>query len=185
MHDRPEDSDEGRPGGHPIGQPAEGRRGRPGPAEEGERPQISSVGRLQVGANKHAFLRLNPHPAALTRPSPPPPPLHQRRGGLCDQPVQPGGGAGPRPGAEVQHVAGTPGTSAAAQRVGGTLPAGETGTKSLFMSSVSQFQYKQHLHGSGEVKSSEEINSILQKVSRAEAQLVKSPNASRCSSGSI
>lgn len=50
----------------------------------------------------------------------------QRRGGLCDQFVQPGGGAGPRPGAEVQHVAGTPGASAAAQRVGGTLPAGET-----------------------------------------------------------
>lgn len=38
VHDGPEDSDEGRPGGQPIGGPAEGRRGRPGQAEEGERP---------------------------------------------------------------------------------------------------------------------------------------------------
>lgn len=59
----------------------------------------------------------------------------QRRGGLCDQFVQPGGRAGPRPGAEVQHVVGTLGASGAAQRVGGTLPAGETEVyKGLFIS---------------------------------------------------
>lgn len=38
VHDGPEDPDEGRPGGRPIGRPAEGRRGRAGQAEEGERP---------------------------------------------------------------------------------------------------------------------------------------------------
>lgn len=48
----------------------------------------------------------------------------QRCSGLCHEPVQPCGGAGPRPGAEVQHGAGTPGVSAAAPRDGGTLPAG-------------------------------------------------------------
>lgn len=48
----------------------------------------------------------------------------QRCSGLCDQLVQPCGGAGSRPRAEVQHVTGTPGVSAATQRDGGTLPAG-------------------------------------------------------------
>lgn len=55
----------------------------------------------------------------------------QRRGGLGGQLVQPGGGAGPRPGAEVQHVAGTSGASAAAQRVGGTRRAGGPGKTGL------------------------------------------------------
>lgn len=44
--------------------------------------------------------------------------------GLCDQLVQPRGGAGSRPGAEVQRVTGTSGVSAAAQRDGGPLHAG-------------------------------------------------------------
>lgn len=48
----------------------------------------------------------------------------QRCSGLGDQPVQPHGGAGPRPGAEVQPVAGTPGVPAAAPRDGGALHTG-------------------------------------------------------------
>lgn len=36
VHDGPEDSDEGCPGGQQIGQPAEGGWGHPGEAEEGE-----------------------------------------------------------------------------------------------------------------------------------------------------
>ena len=63
------------------------------------------------------------HDTVLLTPSPPRV-VTQRCGGLGDQPVQLCGGAGPRPGAEVQRVPGTSGVPAPTQRAGGTLPAG-------------------------------------------------------------
>lgn len=61
VHDGPEDSDEGCTGGQPIGQPAEGGRGHPCKAEEGEWPQIPPVWRPQVNRTSHLlYVHNNP-----------------------------------------------------------------------------------------------------------------------------